>query len=974
VGGKNTSTSDPKLNSIQVQSSTLGLPYSIGWGRNRMKCNLIWYNGFTAIAHTTKQSSGKGLGGSSSNTTYTYTASIILALGEGPIPSVVTIYRDKSVLTSLASAGLSLATGTPSQAVWSYLTSLYPAQARAYASIAYIYAQDYPLNDSATLPNHSFEVNWPIQMAGLPDADPKDVVTDFLTSAQYGLPGWGAGLLGNWTEWSTYCRANNLLVSPLLESQVQASAFLNEMTDVTNSAAFWSEGLLKIRPYGDRAATGNGVTFTPNLTPCYDLTENDFLSSGNGPPVTATIVDQSDAFNIVQVEFLDRAHQYDIGIATSFDDANIFLYGSRKQDPTTWHSICDAGIAQHAADLLKQRVLYKRLQYSFSLPWDFVLLEQMDLVTLTTTTDELQLNRQLVRILQIDEAEDDTLTFLAEKVEVGVASAAANPSTSGSGYRPNFDVAPGSVSTPVLINAPTSLTGGDPEVWCAVASTSPTWGGADVWISIDNVAYSRVGTVNGPARYGTLTASLANHVDPDTTNTLSVSLAASLGALGNATSTEANAGGSLCLVGDELVTYETATLTGANAYNLTTLHRGFLGTLPASHASAARFVRLDDAIFKFSYADLNVGSTIYVKFVSFNVYGRAHEDISGLTAYTVSLAPVVALPAQATGLALAHTWDGSALSMVCDASDRADMYSFRFYKTDRTTLMREVATTIPAATYTASLAAQDGVQRAYSVEVIASNVSGSAAPSAWLDVANAAPAALSSPAIAGGATTAVASCTASTDPDLSGYVLFYSSTTGFDPSVTGGVVSSGINSINLFGLAAGTYYGRLAAFDGWTSNPAFLNLSSEISFTITAGGGSSPGGGGDTGGGYDGRCVIDSTLILLANLRHDGPGASTPARLLKVSDWVWTQHEITLVWGAYPVTAISFSEEPVFAAAGLPRATPRHRFWNGSGWYRMQEVGVAAGSARVAKITVADAHTYVSEGLLSHNYKDRSFE
>jgi len=635
MGGKHTSTSDPKLNGIQVQSSTLGIPLTIGAGRNRAKCNLIWYNAFTAIPHTTKTSSGKGFGGSNSNTTYTYTASIIMAIGEGPVTSIATIYRDKSVFTSLAAAGLSLATGTPTQPVWSYLTSLYPAEARAYARIAYVYAQDYALNDSATLPNHSFEVNWPIQMSGLTDADPKDWLTAFLTNTQWGLPGWTSGLLGDWTEWSTYCRANNLLVSPLLESQVQASEHVTEITDLSNSAPFWSEGVLKIRPYGDRAATGNGVTFTPNLTPEYDLTENDFLA-----PVQINIIDQSDAYNVVQVEFLDRAHQYDVGVAASFDDADIDLNGVRKQDPTTWHSICDAGIAQHAADLLKNRTLYKRLQYTFPLPWDFVLLEPMDLVTLTTTTDELQLSRQLVRILQIDESDSaDTLTFTAEHVDVGVASSAARASTSSDGYSPNFDVAPGSVSAPVLFNAPPALTAHGPEIWCAAASTSPTWGGCDVYICVDT-KYERVGTINGPARFGTLSAGLANHADPDTTNTLAVNLATSLGALGNATAAEANAGASMCLVDDEIVTYQTATLTGANAYNLTTLHRGFMGTYPAAHSSGAPFVRLDDAVFKFAYPNTNVGGTISVKLVSFNVYGRAHEDISTVTAYTVSLAPV----------------------------------------------------------------------------------------------------------------------------------------------------------------------------------------------------------------------------------------------------------------------------------------------------------------------------------------------
>ena len=83
-------------------------------------------------------------------------------------------------------------------------------------------------------------------------------------------------------------------------------------------------------------------------------------------------------------------------------------------------------------------------------------------------------------------------------------------------------------------------------------------------------------------------------------------------------------------------------------------------------------------------------------------------------------------------------------------------------------------------------------------------------------------------------------------------MLYYSGTSGFDPAVSGGLVTSGIASINVFGLAAGTYYGKIAAYDGWSSAPSLLNLSAEISFTITTGGGSSPSGGGTGGGGYVG--------------------------------------------------------------------------------------------------------------------------
>lgn len=666
MGGKSTSTSATKLNQISVQSSALGLPLPRGWGRNRVKPNLFWYGAFQAIAHTTKQSAGKGLDGSSKSTTYTYTASVILGLCEGTIRGIRTIYRDKSVYTdgasvsnttsyqersgtynisfggggsntALAQAGLSLATGGPDQSTWGYLTSRFPTQALNYSGIAYVYAQDYALSDSGSLSNHSFEIDFAVQMSGLADADPRDIVTDFLTNANCGLPGWSAGLIGDLSDYSLYCRANNLLLSPVLDQQVSARDSLTEWMTATNAETFWSEGVLKIRPYGDTAATGNGVTWTPNLTPIYDLTERDFVPV-NDQPVAQQISDLSSVYNIVQVEYLDRANQYNTAIASAQAPTDIDLYGTRKGDPVTIHSICDGQIAQHATQLLLQRTLYRgREVYSFQLPWDFILVEPMDYLTLTTMTDELLLDRELVQVVQIEEDTDGLLTFMAEGVDIGAASAALYPPHSADSFLPDFGALPGPVTSAVMINAPATITGGDPQVWVAAASTNPVWGGCEVWISADDVEYRRVGRIEAPARIGVSTAGLPAHADPDAASTLSVNLAASGGELIGTTGPNADAGATLSIIGDELISFETPTLTAAHHYDLTNLRRGLYDTTPANHTIGEEFVRLDDAVFRFGYSSLNVGTTIYIKLPSFNIYGQGLEDISSLGTYNVAL-------------------------------------------------------------------------------------------------------------------------------------------------------------------------------------------------------------------------------------------------------------------------------------------------------------------------------------------------
>ncbi|HEY2114029.1 MAG TPA: phage tail protein, partial [Candidatus Angelobacter sp.] len=83
---------------------------------------------------------------------------------------------------------------------------------------------------------------------------------------------------GDLTQYSNYCVANGIFLSPVLDAQKSAADWIQEILDVTNSAAVWSEGVLKIVPYGDTTAVGNGATFLPSTSPVYDLSSNDFLA------------------------------------------------------------------------------------------------------------------------------------------------------------------------------------------------------------------------------------------------------------------------------------------------------------------------------------------------------------------------------------------------------------------------------------------------------------------------------------------------------------------------------------------------------------------------------------------------------------------------------------------------------------------------------------------------------------------------
>lgn len=133
----------------------------------------------------------------------------------------------------------------------------------------------------------------------------------------------------------------------------------------------------------------------------------------------------------------------------------------------------------------------------------------------------------------------------------------------------------------------------------------------------------------------------------------------------------------------------------------------------------------------------------------------------------------------------------------------------------------------------------------------------------------------------------------------------------------------------------------------------------------TAGSGSSTGGGSTPPGG---NCVTTDTPILI------GEGVEKPAGEIAVGDLIWTRHEASLKWDFYRVEAVEIVEDqPVLKATiggKMLRATADHRVYLAlTGWTKMADIGAADGTAAVVKMTVTGAHTYVSNGVLSHNIK-----
>ena len=273
----------PDMN-LRIQSSLTGRPRSIGWGRVRVSGNLILVENLQAVATpnisgsaaTTGGKGGspssalsKGHGSSGLSVTYswTYRATVILAFGMSPILGFINAWSGSQTvqfegpgqnglnLNSLsttingrAQVGGTLFAGDYAQAPWSYTGALGP-ESLAYRGEAYLAFGPMNLGSSPTIPQANFEMQYAISndlpTVG-PDANPADVIVDYLTNTDYGVPQFSSAYLADMSQFRLYCRAFSLLVSFTESDQRPASSMLRELAKVLNVDFVWSSGLLKI--------------------------------------------------------------------------------------------------------------------------------------------------------------------------------------------------------------------------------------------------------------------------------------------------------------------------------------------------------------------------------------------------------------------------------------------------------------------------------------------------------------------------------------------------------------------------------------------------------------------------------------------------------------------------------------------------------------------------------------------------------
>lgn len=546
-------------------------------------------------------------------------------------------------LTNSSSLNLTFVNGAQGQAAWGFLESNFPAEAYGYSALCYVGAAPMAMGESPTLPSYNYELMGLAIAPGQIDADVTVAIGILLTNPLCGVS-FPAQNLDGWSLAQAYWGANGFFISASLDTQSSVSATIQQWLGAGNVAAVWSEGLLKLIPYGDTTAVGNGYTYTPPTQPVATLTWDNLLPFSDSKtgqnttddPLQVARVMPQDAYNYVQAEWTNRENDYNNELTPEQNDAFIQLYGLRMENPQSWHFITTQTAATWALNLRLKRLLYLRNTYKFNLGWKFAYVEPMDILVLPTG--------ESVRVTEINETAAGKMSITAEQFAYGSADVTIYAKQTSNSYQPLTSQALPGPAIPVFVQNTVTLANGLlNKLQIAASGQTANWGGCNVYVSIDGNNYGLAGVISSSGIIGQLTAPLPVNGDPDTTDTLSVDISLSKEAaeLVSVTQAEADNFTTLCAIIDpessnlpasslgELVSYETATLTAENRYNLAYLRRGIYGSPINAHSPGAwfAFLGLND-LFDYQYYPQYVGQPLYVKLQSFNLVGNQLEDLS----------------------------------------------------------------------------------------------------------------------------------------------------------------------------------------------------------------------------------------------------------------------------------------------------------------------------------------------------------
>jgi len=615
-----------KLNDIRLQTSTVGAPIPKVWGRDRLSGNIIDASSVKEHVVVTYQGGGGSGGGGQQTETFHYNQDFAILICEGPV-NILRIFANKEVIydnttgtpvwsSKVDTANFNIYSGTTSQTPDWILEAIHGVgNVPAYKGWAYIVVKDFNLDPfGGSPPNFEFDIessddatgeniaNWICEKCGL---SPSEYDFSPMSSASF----TGFTVPSNIEARSVLDVLSTGLLYDFIEADGKITCISRKNTIVRATIE-----------YGDI-----GVT----------------LSSHNRSA--------SDGFNPKRIQEVELPRAVQVNYKSVNQDFQSFsqpAYRSGVQSNDFKTFAIDAVMPDSYARNLAYAWLFassaERNTRDFSLSWKYLFLTPGDLININTP-----LGYKLHRITDISIGVLGPLSVKCVTCNPSVYTQNVQPAlpntTLGTvnGFSPPLDIL-------LDINAIRDNDAMHATVYAACSSDSQGWYGGV--FNIVPTSVGAIGTLGGSSspfnfKSGS-TMGLCLSVLPDGPtgvwdNVSTVDIEMTLGTLTGATEEEVLNGANMMVVGEEIISFKTVTVIGANTYRLSELLRGRRGTEYATgiHVSNEVAVLVNSTSSSFSTA-----YDVTPRVVSYQFYERNKTYSSAPSTQTVIYKAASRLP------------------------------------------------------------------------------------------------------------------------------------------------------------------------------------------------------------------------------------------------------------------------------------------------------------------------------------------
>ncbi len=310
--------------------------------------------------------------------------------------------------------------------------------------------------------------------------------------------------------------------------------------------------------------------------------------------------DSSDALTVTRTQELELPRQVDVIYLNRTADFQAGTQSSQRQtvkavDYTTVNLpiVLSDQEAKVVADVTLYNAWVGRVQYQFTVPPKYALLEPTDVITVTKDGAAYLVRLTATKLVRNGMQE---ISGVAEDVS---SYDFYNPAGTGT---PNLQP-PATISATrlELMDLPAFPTDGVTDAYLryGVVGLGDNWAGSAVYRSDDGGSnYALMQALTAQATIGAVLNIIPAGTVYAWDNISTIDVLLTFGQLQSVTDIAVLNGANVCVIGDEVIQFQTATLLDTNKYRLSGLLRGRLGTEWAvgSHAAGERFIMLTNAL------------------------------------------------------------------------------------------------------------------------------------------------------------------------------------------------------------------------------------------------------------------------------------------------------------------------------------------------------------------------------------------